>query len=117
MCPRARNTAQGRVSQASPWATGFMLRGLYQLALGADGAAPNATAALAAATYAHDVLVANGTNSWLAMIDQYNASMTMEAWSPKAGSGTMSHPWNAAPGNHAAPDSLADGHPSGPPSA
>jgi hypothetical protein len=95
---KARNARKGRVAQASPWAIGFMLKGLYQLALGADGAAwPNASAALDAATYAHEVLTADGENSWLRMIDAYGASMTMEAWSAEAGSGTMSHPWNAAP--------------------
>eukprot|EP00947_MAST-08B_sp_MAST-8B-sp1_P002570 g2570.t1 len=94
---KARNERQGRVMQASPWATGFMLRGLLQLALGADGAPPDASAASAAAEYVHAVLTATGENSWRQMMTQFNASMTMEAWSPKAGSGTMSHPWNAAP--------------------
>ena len=80
-------------ARASPWATGFMLRGLLGMALESS----NVTAVLDAADFAHEVLTSRGPHSWIAMMDRHNATMTMEAWSAASGSGTMSHPWNAAP--------------------
>ena len=51
----------------------------------------NATEALEIMTSARDA-------SWLAMMDQWGATMTMEAWSPTVKSNTtFSHPWAAGP--------------------
>ena len=83
----------GVTARASPWATGFMLKGLTALAL----TAANASAVSDAADFAHAVLTSRGPHSWLGMIERHNATMTMEAWDAASGSGTMSHPWNAAP--------------------
>ena len=77
---------QGDELKSSPWATGFMLRALYRMVL---DDATNRTAARQIATYAHATLTASGAHTWLGMLDTWNATMTMEAWDPAAGSGTM----------------------------
>ena len=83
----------GVTARASPWATGFMLKGLAALALTGS----NITGIAEAAEFAHAVLTSHGPHSWLGMVERHNATMTMEAWDAASGSGTMSHPWNAAP--------------------
>jgi len=63
----------------------------------AEGPPANASMVLDAATFAHELLTDSKEHSWLAMMDRHNATMTTEAWDQATGSGTMSHPWNAAP--------------------
>ena len=85
----------GAPARASPWATGFLLEALHTAM--ADGTGVDISAAQDAAQFAHSLLAGNGPHTWAGMIALWNATMTMEAWDPAAGSGTMSHPWNAAP--------------------
>jgi len=99
---RARNLRRGveHGLEVSGWLAGFMLKGLYSAAGETEEGFIPPELALDAANFAFAVLVANGTNSWLNMLQQ-NATMTMEAWSEaqgiNEGGGTYSHPWTAAP--------------------
>lgn len=77
----------------SPWLMGMLCQGLYTAAK----IEPNVTLVRQAADLALRVLTADGNNSWVGMMCDYNATMTMEAWTIAAGAGTLSHPWNAAP--------------------
>jgi alpha-L-rhamnosidase len=46
------------------------------------------------------VMTSTSATSWLAMMDTWDATQTMEAWSPTIKSNTtFSHPWSSAPAN------------------
>ena len=46
------------------------------------------------------VMTSTSATSWLAMMDTWGATQTMEAWSPTVKSNTtFSHPWSSAPAN------------------
>eukprot|EP00039_Didymoeca_costata_P025154 m.12523 g.12523 ORF g.12523 m.12523 type:complete len:996 (-) comp4664_c0_seq1:95-3082(-) len=99
---KARNQQRGLPHglEVSGWMAGLMLKGIYET-LAPHGQDVPMDLASQAADYAYSVLVADGTNSWIGMMQQGNATMTMEAWtiSPEVGEGggTMSHPWTASP--------------------
>jgi hypothetical protein len=84
-------TAHGLMG--SPWLIGMLCQGLYKAAQQEHDASVVANAV----DFAFTMLTANGTNSWTSMMTNYNATMTMEAWTIQAGAGTLSHPWNSAP--------------------
>ena len=66
----------------------WLLRGLFRAGL---TYAPAADLALL-------YLTGNSTTSWIAMMDKWGATTTMEAWSPSAKPNlSFSHPWCAAP--------------------
>jgi alpha-L-rhamnosidase len=47
-----------------------------------------------------EIMTSNRDTSWLAMMDTWGATQTMEAWSPTVKSNTtFSHPWASAPAN------------------
>jgi alpha-L-rhamnosidase len=49
---------------------------------------------------AHALLTATGDTSWLAMLDQWHATIVMEAWNPTVKPNTtFSHAWGSAPAN------------------
>jgi alpha-L-rhamnosidase len=49
---------------------------------------------------AHALLTATGLSSWLHMMDDLDATITMEAWDPSIKSNTtFSHAWGTAPAN------------------
>lgn len=84
------------------WIAGATLEGLYNMAaMSTDGRASDV---------ALQYMSRTGKRSWLAMIHDWTATMTMEAWSPfdntgGPGSGTggegitFSHPWCSSPAN------------------
>lgn len=69
----------------SPYGAQFLLDALY--ASGQGGAA-------------HALLTGTGTSSWLHMMDDLDATTTMEAWDPAIKTNTsFSHLWGASPAN------------------
>jgi alpha-L-rhamnosidase len=49
---------------------------------------------------AHALLTATGDTSWLGMLDQWHATIVMEAWNPTVKPNTtFSHAWGSAPAN------------------
>ena len=49
---------------------------------------------------AHDLLTSTGLSSWLHMMDDLDATITMEAWDPSIKPNTtFSHAWGTAPAN------------------
>ena len=80
------------------WIAGATLEALYALGrVSTDGMAANV---------ALSYMSRSGPRSWMAMMDDWNATMTMEAWSPVDNPGsphtgmegiTFSHPWCSGP--------------------
>jgi len=79
------------------WIAGATLEGLYNLA----SVSMNGTAAETALRY----MSRRGQRSWTSMMDDFNATMTMEAWDPADNTGaqtggegiTFAHPWCSGP--------------------
>jgi hypothetical protein len=75
------------------WFAGVAVEALYNLArVSNDGRA---------AEVALQYMSRSGHRSWVAMLDDWNATMTMESWNPTDNTGgiTFSHPWCSGPGH------------------
>ena len=102
---------EGRVLTTC-WIAGATLEGLYNLA----AVSMNGTASDIALRY----MSRRGQRSWTFMMDDFNATMTMEAWDPADNTGaqtggegiTFAHPWCSGPA-HVIPNLLMGVSPGG----